>query len=628
MDCYKKRSWVLPPSSRTGVEAMRKVGFFKSIYFKFVLIYVLLIFVAMQIIGVYFAQGLEQQLLDNFKSSIQERVTILSYSLEKEITETRKVEDPTLMEDIKTTLAGYSSGDITEIRVMDQDSKIIGTSDPDSQDIVGSRSTEKLVANANYQGTAQTEIRLDSQTGKRILIWSEPIMSDGQIVGNLYLNTKIENVYAQLEQINTIMARGTVISLAVTAFLGVLLAQTITRPISDMRKQALAMSRGNFSRKVKVYGYDEIGQLAITFNNLTKKLQDAQATTEAEKRKLSSVLTNMTDGVLTTDRRGRVILINDTALSMLKVSRETSLSKPITEVLGIEDTYTFDQLLSEKDSIILNYSNEKRLLYLRANFSVIQRETGFINGLIVVLHDITEQEKIDEERREFVANVSHELRTPLTTMRSYLEALADGAIDDKELAPRFLNIAQTETERMIRLVNDLLQLSKLDNTDYKLSTTWVDFGRYFHRIIDRFEMSKSRNVTFKRLIPSEPVGVEIDEDKITQVLDNIISNALKYSPEGGQVTFKLQVIGQFVEISIRDEGMGIPKENVAKIFERFYRVDKARSRKMGGTGLGLAIAKEMIEAHKGHIWASSEEGKGTTIFFTLPYETLQEDDWE
>lgn len=607
---------------------MRKVGFFKSIYFKFVLIYVLLILVAMQIIGVYFAQGLEQQLLENFKSSIQERVTILSYSLEKEITETRKVEDPTLIEDIKTTLEGYSSGDITEIRVMDQDSKIIGTSDPEKQDIIGSRSTEKLVDRANNQGTPQTEIRIDSQTGKRILLWSEPILSDGQIIGNLYLNTKIENVYSQLKQINTIMAKGTIISLAVTAFLGILLAQTITRPISDMRKQALAMSRGNFSRKVKVYGYDEIGQLAITFNSLTKKLQDAQATTDAEKRKLSSVLTNMTDGVLTTDRRGRVILINDTALSMLKVSRETSLSKPITEVLGLEDTFTFDQLLSEKESIILNYSNEKKLLYLRANFSVIQRETGFINGLIVVLHDITEQEKIDEERREFVANVSHELRTPLTTMRSYLEALADGAMEDKELAPRFLNIAQTETERMIRLVNDLLQLSKLDNTDYKLSTTWVDFGRYFHRIIDRFEMSKSRNVTFKRLIPSEPIGVEIDEDKITQVLDNIISNALKYSPEGGQVTFKLQVIGQFVEISIRDEGMGIPKENVAKIFERFYRVDKARSRKMGGTGLGLAIAKEMIEAHKGHIWASSEEGKGTTIFFTLPYETLQEDDWE
>lgn len=390
----------------------------------------------------------------------------------------------------------------------------------------------------------------------------------------------------------------------------------------------MAMSRGNYSRKVKVYSDDEIGQLAVAFNNLTKKLQDAQATTEAEKRKLSSVLTNMTDGVLTTDRRGRVILINDTALSMLKVSRETSLSKPITEVLGIEETHTFDQLLYEKDSIILDHSSDKKLLYLRANFSIIQRETGFVNGLIVVLHDITEQEKIDEERREFVANVSHELRTPLTTMRSYLEALAEGAMHDEELAPKFLNTAQTETERMIRLVNALLQLSKLDSTDYQLSTTWVDFGRYFHRIIDRFEMTKSRHVTFKRLIPEEPIGVEIDEDKITQVLDNIISNALKYSPEGGQVTFKLQVIGPNIEVSIRDEGMGIPKENVSRIFERFYRVDKARSRKMGGTGLGLAIAKEMIEAHKGQIWASSEEGKGTTVFFTLPYEPLQEDDWE
>ncbi|KMY46222.1 histidine kinase [Bacillus sp. FJAT-27916] len=607
---------------------MKKVGFFKSIYFKFVLIYLLLIFVAMQIIGVYFAQRLEQQLLDSFKSSIQERVTILKYSLEKEITETRKVGDPTLMEDIETTIGDYDSDDILEIRVMDQDYKVIGSS-AENQDIVGTRFNDKMVMTAFNQGTAQKDIRIDAGTAERILLWSEPLMTeDDVVIGNLYLITKIENVYEELEQINTIMAKATIISLAVTAILGVLLAQTITKPISDMRRQTMAMSRGNYSRKVKVYSDDEIGQLAVAFNNLTKKLQDAQATTEAEKRKLSSVLTNMTDGVLTTDRRGRVILINDTALSMLKVSRETSLSKPVTEVLGLEDSYTFNQLLNEKESIILDHSSDKKLLYLRANFSIIQRETGFVNGLIVVLHDITEQEKIDEERREFVANVSHELRTPLTTMRSYLEALAEGAMHDGELAPKFLNTAQTETERMIRLVNDLLQLSKLDSTDYQLSTTWVDFGRYFHRVIDRFEMTKSRDVTFKRLIPDESIGVEIDEDKITQVLDNIISNALKYSPEGGQVTFKLQVIGPNIEVSVRDEGMGIPKENVSRIFERFYRVDKARSRKMGGTGLGLAIAKEMIEAHKGQIWASSEEGKGTTVFFTLPYEPLQEDDWE
>ncbi len=294
---------------------MKKVSFFKSIYSKFVLIYLLLIFVAMQIIGVYFAQRLEQQLLDSFESSIQERVTILKYSLEKEITETRKVGDPTLMEDIETTIGDYDSEDITEIRVIDQDYKVIGSS-AENQGIVGNRFNNEMVMTAFNQGTVQKDIRIDENNGERILIWSEPLMTeDDVVIGNLYLITKIENVYEELEQINTIMARATIISLAVTAILGVLLAQTITRPISDMRRQAMAMSRGNYSRKVKVYSDDEIGQLAVAFNNLTKKLQDAQATTEGEKRKLSSVLTNMTDGVLTTDRRGRVMLISDTALS-------------------------------------------------------------------------------------------------------------------------------------------------------------------------------------------------------------------------------------------------------------------------------------------------------------------------
>ena len=226
-----------------------------------------------------------------------------------------------------------------------------------------------------------------------------------------------------------------------------------------------------------------------------------------------------------------------------------------------------------------------------------------------------------------MANVSHELRTPLTTMRSYLEALSDGAWENKEIAPKFLQVTQDETERMIRLVNDLLQLSKLDSTEYRLSKDWVNFTDLFNRIIDRFEMSKSQAVTFKREFLNKTRFVFIDEDKITQVLDNIISNALKYSPEGGKVTYRIKGSRDQILISITDEGMGIPKDNLAKIFDRFYRVDKARSRQVGGTGLGLAIAKEMIYAHDGHIWAKSEEGKGTTVYFTLPVADDQEDEW-
>ncbi|MDF2037054.1 cell wall metabolism sensor histidine kinase WalK [Bacillus sp. CMF12] len=609
---------------------MEKVGFFRSIHLKFVIIYVLLILVAMQIIGVYFVRQLESTLKDNFKDAIQERVNLLTYYVEEQMTKVRPPDEeaPSLEDDIRRLLSDYNSADISEVRVIEGESlRILGTSDPDNQGVVGGRSTDNLIKMAIATRQQVTEDLVDPQ-GQRIWVLVTPIKNSGEVNGAIYLVAKIENIYEQMRQINNIFTTGIAIALAITAILGILLAQTVTRPISDMRKQALAMAKGNFSRKVKVYGYDEIGQLAITFNSLTKKLQEAHATTEGERRKLSSVLSYMTDGVIATDRKGRVILINEPAAKMLNVSRETVLSSPIVSLLGLEEDYNFEELLNERDSVILDYSSKSKTLILRANFSVIQKETGFVNGLITVLHDITEQEKIDMERREFVANVSHELRTPLTTMRSYLEALAEGAWRDEEIAPNFLDVTQNETERMIRLVNDLLQLSKMDSKDYRLTKDWTDFIFFYNRIIDRFEMTKQQNVTFERKLPDHSAFVEIDEDKLTQVLDNIISNALKYSPEGGKVTFSIEEKDEFIIVSVSDQGVGIPKENIDQIFERFYRVDKARTRKLGGTGLGLAIAKEMVEAHGGKIWAASTEGKGTTISFSLPYVRSEEDDWE
>ncbi|MCQ6280241.1 cell wall metabolism sensor histidine kinase WalK [Bacillus sp. EB600] len=606
---------------------MRRVGFFQSIHVKFVIIYVLLILVAMQIIGVYFVKQLQSTLTTNFETSIKERVNLLAYNAVEQMEKERTPQDPTLEEDIKKVLRDFSAVDISEVRIIDRSLKILGTSDPNNQGVVGQRTTGLRIKRSLLLEEDQSNILIDPQTGHRIWVLSSPIKSGKKVIGSIYLVAKIENVFAQMNTVNKIFATGTGIALSITALLGILLAKTITRPISDMRKQALAMTKGNFSRKVKVYGYDEIGTLAISFNNLTKKLQEAQAMTEGERRKLSSVLSYMTDGVIATDRKGRVILINDPALEMLDVSRETVLTQPIVTLLGLSDTFTFEELIEVNDSLILDYSTKNKPYILRANLSVIQKETGFVNGLITVLHDITEQEKINMERREFVANVSHELRTPLTTMRSYLEALEDGAWKDEEIAPNFLEVTRNETERMIRLVNDLLQLSKMDSPDYKLSKEWVNFVKFFDRIIDRFEMTKEQHVTFKRNLPDEAIFLEIDEDKLTQVLDNIISNAMKYSPEGGQITFSIKQEDDQIIVSVRDQGMGIPKENVGKIFERFYRVDKARSRKLGGTGLGLAIAKEMVQAHGGNIWAKSEEGKGTEILFSLPYEPTEEDEW-
>ncbi|MGE7594231.1 cell wall metabolism sensor histidine kinase WalK [Peribacillus frigoritolerans] len=609
---------------------MKKVGFFRSIHFKFVLIYVLLIFVAMQIIGVYFVGELEENLVGNFTKSIKGHVNLLTYSIGEEMEKERGEEDPTLEEAIDAILKDRdnSSNDISEVRVIDTRSRrVIGTSARGNQDIVGKKTTEVLIKNTLTFGKENSDIFRDKKIGRRLWVLSTPIEANGEVIGAVYVIAEMENVFEQMDEINSIFMTGTAIALVITAILGILLARTITRPMSDMRKQALVMAKGNFSRKVRVYGDDEIGQLAVTFNNLTKKLQESQSSTEGERRKLSSVLANMTDGVISTDRRGRVNLINEPAAQLLNVSSETVMNQPIIEVLGLEEEYKFEDLLEERESIILDYSKKNHPFVLRGNFSVIQKETGFVNGLITVLHDITEQEKIESERREFVANVSHELRTPLTTMRSYLEALAEGAWKDEEIAPSFLSVTQNETERMIRLVNDLLQLSKMDSKDYRLKTGWVNFNKFYDHIIDRFEMTKNDDITFKRDLPKEAYFVDIDEDKITQVLYNVISNSLKYSPEGGQVTFRVRASDGFIIVSITDQGVGIPKNVIDKIFDRFYRVDKARARNLGGTGLGLAIAKEMVVAHGGKIWAESVDGKGTTVFFTLPYEQEEEDDW-
>lgn len=603
---------------------MKKVGFFQSIHLKFVLIFLLLTLVSMEIIGVYFVDKLEKKLQENFTSSIKGRVTSLEYLIREAMKTEETNEDS--REKIQNILKENARGEIDEIRLIDSNNVILSTSDTGNQGIVGQKVTDKNVRRGIISGNTWSK-RFVDDSGRRIWVLVDPIHLSGNEVGYIYIVGKIESVYKEINEINRIFTTGTAIAMIITAILGIVLAQTITRPISDMRRQALAMAKGNFSRKVKVYGNDEIGQLAYSFNHMTKKLQESQATTEGERRKLSSILSHMTDGVIATDRRGRIILINEPAAEMLDVSRETVLSQELVSLLKIEDLHHFEDLLNEQDSVILDYSKMDEPYILRASFSVIQSETGFVSGLITVLHDITEQEKIDMERREFVSNVSHELRTPLTTMRSYLEALADGAWEDKEIAPRFLTVTQNETERMIRLVNDLLKLSKMDSRDYQLNKEWVNIIEYFHHVIDRFEMAKEQNVTFKRKLPNADLFVEVDLDKLTQVLDNIISNALKYSPEGGKITFRARELDELIELSISDQGMGIPKDNLKKIFERFYRVDKARTRKMGGSGLGLAIAKEMVEAHGGEIWARSEEGKGTTIYLTLPYDRSQEDDW-
>ena len=447
----------------------------------------------------------------------------------------------------------------------------------------------------------------------------------------------LESVYNSLNNVTAIFATAALIATVIGLLLAIILSSAITRPIDEMKKQTARIAKGDYSGQVHVYGKDELGQLAEAVNNLSVRVEESQEQSESERRRLDSVLTHMSDGVIATNRRGKVNIINQAACDYLDVNEEDTLGKSILDVLDIREDYTLHDLLENQEEITLDMSADDHDQILHAYFSLIQRESGFISGIVCVLRDVTEQEKIDRELRQFVSNVSHELRTPLTSMRSYIEALNDGAWKDPEVAPSFLKVTQEETDRMIRMINDLLKLSRMDSGRVKLDLELVNLNELFNYVLDRFEMmlekdnndthsTKSKNYTIKRDFTKKDLWVEIDTDKFIQVIDNIMNNAIKYSPNGGVITCRLLETQNHVILSISDQGLGIPKKDLNHVFDRFFRVDKARSRAQGGTGLGLAISKEVIEMHHGKIWADSVEGQGTTFYISLPYHEYDDDE--
>lgn len=602
---------------------------FQSLHTKLVIVYVLLIIIGMQIIGLYFTNSLEKEMTETFKTNISQNAKQIELGIEKIYADGN--DSGNTQKDIQNLLNEYANrNEMIEIRFIDKDQIIIATSKQSNRTIINQKANDSSIQKALSLGQENSDTVLkDYGEGKqRVWIKNMPVVTGDGMIGDIYIESNINQVYDQLSNINQIFIVGTGISLIITVILGFFIARTITKPITDMRNQTVEMSKGNYTQRVKIYGNDEIGELALAFNNLSKRVQEAQANTESEKRRLDSVITHMSDGVIATDRRGRVRIINDMALKMLGKSKEEVSGHFIFDVLDLQDECSLEELNENNDSVLIDINEEEGII-ARVNFSTIVQDTGFVTGYIAVLHDVTEQQQIERERREFVANVSHELRTPLTSMNSYIEALEEGAWRDESIAPQFLSVTREETERMIRLVNDLLHLSKMDNETETITKEIVDFNMFINKIINRHEMA-AKDTTFVRDIPRETIFTEVDPDKMTQVFDNVITNAMKYSRGEKRVEFhvKHNPVHSRLTIRIKDNGIGIPINKVDKIFDRFFRVDKARTRKMGGTGLGLAISKEIVEAHNGRIWANSVEGQGTSIFITLPCEKIEEGDWD
>jgi two-component system sensor histidine kinase VicK len=421
-----------------------------------------------------------------------------------------------------------------------------------------------------------------------------------------------------MKSISSILTSATIWALCITALLGNLLSKTFTGPIQEVTSKAERLAKGEFGQIIPVRSRDEVGQLTKMFNYLTVRLKSTLDEMYREKNKVEIILTNMTDGIIAVDAEGTVIHANPAAYNIFNIQKEDLYDGKFDEVSTmLELGITFDDLLndSEKNFNILSINE----LIIKISAVSIVNEHKETEGAMLVLQDVTEQEKLDKMRKEFVANVSHELRTPLTTIKSYTETLLDGALENKEYTVNFLNVIDSESERMTRLVKDLLQLSKLDYDKMEWNMKRLNILTIVRDCVAKMEIStKQKNQSISLEVKDELCEVNGDKDRIEQVIINIISNAIKYTPENGSIRVTAGKQENSVEIRIADTGMGIPKEDLPRLFERFYRVDKARSRAMGGTGLGLSIAKNIVEAHKGTIRIESEYGKGTEVIMSFP----------
>ncbi|MCS1352659.1 cell wall metabolism sensor histidine kinase WalK [Mechercharimyces sp. CAU 1602] len=602
-------------------EAFSKLN---SVQWKLVFIYISLILISMQLIGVYFFRELERYYInEEFKNNLYFQANLLSESeaLKEFIlkpptsqdAEQEEIND--LIDDLFVLGQGTSSEGGASLQVLNQEGIILGaTSTSQKEEIVGQRN---IRANNAINGQEEASIRINSY-GNRVQVYTMPIKEEGRIIGAVYIEASLEEVYDTILRINRILVNITIFTVLLTALLGFILARTITNPVKEITNQAAAMASGDFERRVKVKSVDEIGRLGIAFNDLAAHLREALTQKEEEKRKLASVLSNMSDGVLAADANGYLIVWNQRAEEILQ--RSLRLGDSFFNTLALPG-FTSLPLLEHKETLLeLEREGEDHPLIIKVTLTPIRRPNQEEAGFIAVLQDVTEEERLDQQRKEFVANVSHELRTPLTTIISYLEALQDGALDDPELARRFTGVAHQEGERMTRLISDLLQLSRLDAKKIRLQRQPMYIKNHLEAVADRFAVPlQQKQITFRLSFAKNLPKVYIDSDRVNQVLDNLLSNAVKYTPEGESIHLSAyRRADGAVQISIQDTGIGIPQSDLKRIFERFYRVDKARSRSMGGTGLGLSIAQEIIHAHEGDIWIESVEGEGTTVTFTLP----------
>lgn len=597
---------------------------FKSIKWKFILIYFLLVFISMVIVTTFIVRNLETYQVTQIKGSMENSIKKLLIS-STYLKQSEKLIDS--KEGIQKVVREWPIASTEQLYIIDTLDKFKIIADTTSTQIKKKSAfdikqiREDLVLATKRDLEVKEAIISNYDDDGKSMHMSYPILNNtGEVKGIVYMIKDLSAMYRTIEESQNLLLKATIIALFTTVLLGYFIARSITEPINDLTEKVEKMAVGDFEQSVGVKSSDEIGQLANMFDYLRLELRESISKLTREKNRLDIMFANMADGVMLVDRDGEIIHANQVMTDILQMSYIDLLNSNYNHIMNdLESKLTLDYIV-DKELEDVKYIIEINSCIYNLRYGFIRDENDEVDGMIAVFQDITEQQKLDNMRKEFVADVSHELKTPITTIKSYAETLLHGEVDP-DSSNMFLSVIDEECDRMSRIVTELLQLSNFDAKRVVWKKEDIDLNELIEKIYMKVHMSaieKRQNVEID--MERSPIHLFMDRDALEQVLLNIITNAIRYTGEEGKIIIATKTQNESVVICISDNGMGIPSDDLKRIFERFYRVDKARARELGGSGLGLPIAKHIVDAHGGTIDIESKYEVGTRVCITLPIE--------
>jgi two-component system, OmpR family, phosphate regulon sensor histidine kinase PhoR len=527
--------------------------------------------------------------------------------------------------DMENNISKIKQTTNTRITIIDAKGNVIIDTEKDHFTMENHAGRPEVIA--ALSGDLGKSIRYSDTLKVDLMYIAQPIYKAGSVIGAVRLAKPLYEINALLYKLYFNILIAVMAGILIASLLGYRMAVNITKPIEEITYIASRIAKGDFSKRINIKDRNEIGILAGSINDMASKLNDTIMSLQDKNIKLESIMSSVVNGIIAIDSSERVLFINPVAQSLLNITEKDIVGKHLLQVVRNNsiDTYLKAILQDKKffDNEIIIDDPDERVLKFYTN-PIKQTDESDIDGIIITLQDITELRKLERMRTEFVANVSHELKTPLTSIKGFVETLKMGDIEDKQDTERFLNIIEAEADRLYRLINDILSLSELEQKRVKTAKEEIKVEKTIREVISMLKsQGDKKNIELALDIKQGLNNLIGDTDMLKQMLINLVDNAIKYTPENGKVLVEAYNLSDETEmdkivIKVKDNGIGIPEKHIPRLFERFYRVDKARSRRVGGTGLGLAIVKHIVILYNGEIEVESEVGKGTEFRIILP----------